>query len=61
MRAPDYGRVLFWKSWGPRVSYHARLRALTIEDLNPELRTHWVLSRWEVFLFGLSLMWGALR
>jgi hypothetical protein len=33
---------------------------LLIEDLNPEMRTQWVLGRWELFCIGLRATWVAI-
>lgn len=35
-------------------------RLLRVEDLNPEVRTRNVVTRWQVFRIGAWLMWRAL-
>lgn len=51
--------TIFWKEWGPLVKWDGD--ALTIEDLNPEIKTTWVLSRLELLSFGLKMVAAALR
>lgn len=50
--------TIFWKEWGPAVRWNGR--ALTIEDLNPEVKMTWVITRIELFTFGLRMIAAAL-
>ena len=55
-------RKLFFDPSGPYVSYeYARGGVLHIEDLNPQIKTKWVMSRWELFQFGWRAIWAAVR
>lgn len=47
-------RTLFWRQWGPRVSYDGT--ALVIEDLNPEIKTKWVLTPDELVQLGRAIV-----
>jgi hypothetical protein len=51
--------TIFWKAWGPLVRY--RSGTLFIEDLNPEIKTKWTLSRGEMLRFGWRCMVAAVR
>lgn len=52
-------RTLFFDNSGPLMQYSdGRLK---IEDLNPELRTTWSMSRRELFHLGLKCLWAAVR
>lgn len=57
--------TVLWAGFGPKVSYHSFLNGkrqlLVIEDLNPQTRTTWVMTRWELFCFSLALLTRALR
>ena len=53
----DIESVLYQHPAGPRVTYGLHL--LVIEDLNPQLRTQWRMTRWEMFVFGLKAIWAA--
>ena len=46
--------TLFWRSWGPRVAYDGA--ALIIEDLNPEIKTKWVLTTDELVQLGQAIV-----
>jgi hypothetical protein len=49
--------TLFWDHTGPLLRYNNGL--LEIEDLNPQIATHWRMSRVEMFLIGLKFLWAA--
>ena len=54
-------RKLFFDQSGPYVAYeYSRGGVLHIEDLNPHIKTKWVMSRWELFRFGWRCVWAAL-
>lgn len=42
--------TLFWANWGPLMRYKSGF--LDIEDLNPEIKTSWQMSRTELFKLG---------
>jgi hypothetical protein len=42
--------TLFWHQTGPLLRYQAGM--LEVEDLNPELKTKWTMSRAEMLLLG---------
>ena len=42
--------TLFWANWGPLMKY--RNGFLDIEDLNPEMKTRWRMSRIEMLKLG---------
>lgn len=46
---------LMWRPWGPKMSY--RDGVLTIEDLNPEAKLTWRMSRGDM----LRLAWRCFR
>jgi hypothetical protein len=49
--------TLFWDKTGPLVAYSAGV--LRIEDLNPEQKMKWSMSRWELFKLGLKCIQSA--
>ncbi len=51
--------TIFWCSTGPLLRYENG--ALTIEDLNPSLKTTWVLSRKEMLRIGWRFIMAAVR
>jgi hypothetical protein len=51
--------TLFRHDTGPLVQYHEQ--TLIIEDLNPESRLRWRMSRWEMFKFGVLGIVAAVR
>jgi len=51
--------TLFWHAAGPLMKYNDGI--LRIEDLNPEIKTQWRMSRWERFRTGWRFMLSALR
>lgn len=51
--------TLFWDATGPLLRYGRGV--LHVEDLNPEMRTHWAMTRWEIFRIGLRCIWAAIR
>ena len=50
--------TLYWAHWGPLLQY--RNGFLEIEDLNPDLKTRWRMSRWEMLRTGLRFMIAAI-
>ena len=46
--------TLFWNEAGPLLKYEKGI--LHIEDLNPELKTKWRMSRWEMIKVGLQFI-----
>lgn len=50
--------ILFKNPAGPLVTYDGLFR---VHDLNPEVYTHWRMSRWELFVFGLRAIAAAIR
>jgi hypothetical protein len=46
--------TLFWRRTGPRMRYEAGM--LHIQDLNPEARMQWRMSRWEIFMLGMRCL-----
>ena len=51
--------TLFWHPTGPLVKYEAGL--LRIEDLNPQIKTQWRMSRAEMFKLGWRCIRAACR
>lgn len=51
--------VLFWKEWGPRLSYC--LGTLYVSDLNPQIETRWRMSRTEMLALGWRCLIAAIR
>lgn len=51
--------MLHWHHTGPFVKYDNGF--LHVEDLNPELRTKWRMSRSDMLRFGLRCLVAALR
>jgi hypothetical protein len=50
----------WWRPEGPRVFYNKIEGYLEIEDLNPEVKLRWKVSRKDAFQIGWQLIWGAL-
>jgi len=50
---------IFWHPTGPLVEFKDGF--LHISDLNPEIKTKWRMSRWEMFVFGLRSIVAAAR
>jgi hypothetical protein len=42
--------TLFWHQSGPLIRYNSGM--LEVEDLNPEVRTKWTMSRMEMLRLG---------
>lgn len=40
------GTTLYWHGTGPLVQYRSGM--LYIENLNPEVRTRWTMTRWQM-------------
>ena len=51
--------TIFWANWGPLIKYE-RDGLLRIEDLNPEIKTKWRLTRRERLLIGIRFLWSSL-
>ena len=51
--------TIFWAPWGPLMKWVDG--ALHIEDLNPELKTKWVLTRLERAKIGARFLLSAFR
>jgi hypothetical protein len=49
--------TIYWKQSGPLIKYDGAF--LHVEDLNPELKTRWRMSRWEMLRTGLRFMLAA--
>jgi hypothetical protein len=49
--------TLFWDAAGPLLKYEQGV--LHISDLNPEVKTRWMVSRWEMFRLGLRCIAAA--
>lgn len=55
----DGGVTIFLSRTGPLLRY--RDGTLDIEDLNPEMKRQWRMSRWEMMVVGLRCLWAAIR
>jgi hypothetical protein len=51
--------ILFWNKTGPLMKCTNGL--LQIEDLNPQIATHWRMTRYEMFMTGLRFIVAAVR
>lgn len=51
--------TIFWDETGPVVVYRAGV--LRIEDLNPEAKISWRMSRFEMFTLAWRCLLAALR
>ncbi|MGY3130085.1 hypothetical protein ACVWZM_000767 [Bradyrhizobium sp. USDA 4501] len=49
---------LFFDHAGPMLSY--RDGVLHVADLNPELKTQWSMTRWEMFKLGVRCLLASL-
>jgi hypothetical protein len=49
--------TIFWHPTGPLIRYENGL--LRIEDLNPEIKTRWRMTRRERFMTGLRFLLSA--
>ena len=56
---PPKGVTIFLSRTGPLLRYCDG--ALDIEDLNPEMKRQWRMSRWEIMVVGLRCLWAAIR
>lgn len=57
--ATNYGvHTLFVHQTGPLVQFDGNF--LCIEDLNPQVKTRWRMSRREMLAFGFKSIWAAL-
>jgi hypothetical protein len=48
--------TLFWHETGPRLAYAIGERTLIIEDLNPQTRLTWRMSRWEMIKLAVAIL-----
>jgi hypothetical protein len=51
--------TLFWHKTGPLLKYEGG--SLHVEDLNPQIKTRWRMSRLEMFLLGCKCLWSSIR
>ena len=51
--------TLFWHQTGPLLRYEGGF--LNVEDLNPEMKTKWTMSRWEMFKLGWRCAVAAIK
>jgi hypothetical protein len=51
--------MLYMNRCGPLLAYENGM--LRVEDLNPEMKTRWTMSRWEMFRTGLRFLLAAVR
>jgi hypothetical protein len=51
--------TIFWSPCGPLLRYEDG--TLHIEDLNPQIKTQWRMSRWEMLRTGVKFIMAALR
>ncbi len=51
--------TLFWDHTGPRVTYQDGL--LEVENLNPQVATHWTMPRGEMFKLAWRCLVAAVR
>jgi hypothetical protein len=51
--------TLFWHKTGPLLKYESGI--LYVEDLNPEIKTRWTMSRGEMFSLGWRCIVAAMR
>lgn len=51
--------TIFWNGTGPLLRYEQG--TLYIEDLNPQLKTRWRMSRWRMAVVGVRCIWAAIR
>ena len=58
LKAVDGGSTILWAGWGPLVRYDGKF--LRIEDINPEIKITWAMTRWELVRFGLRCIRVAL-
>jgi hypothetical protein len=49
--------TIYWDKTGPLIKYDGDL--LVVEDLNPEQRMQWRMSRSEMIRAGLRFIWAA--
>lgn len=51
--------ILYMHPTGPMMRVDSE-HVLHIEDLNPEIRTRWKMSRWELLALGWNMMMAAI-
>lgn len=51
--------TLFWHPTGPLMKYQDGV--LHVENLNPEVKTRWTMSRWEMVRLGWQCIIAACR
>ncbi len=50
-------KVLYWNECGPWVAYDGMLH---VQDLNPEVKTKWKMSRWDMIKLGFKCIRAAI-
>lgn len=50
-------RTILFTTWGPLVRYDGAI--LHVEDINPQIKTKWQLSRWEMFRLGARAIFAS--
>ena len=58
-RGDERPMTLYCHRAGPRIQYGGKM--LYIEDLNPEMKTKWAMSRKEMFILGWRFMIASLH
>lgn len=51
--------TLYWHNVGPLLRYQHGM--LQVEDLNPEVRTQWRMTRWDMVKLGWRCIVASLR
>ena len=51
--------TLFFNAAGPMLRYAEGM--FRIDDLNPQLKVSWRMSRWEIFCIGLRCITASVR
>jgi hypothetical protein len=58
MPKPTGGVTIYWDKTGPLLRYEKD--TLCIEDLNPQLKVRWRMSRGDMVRIGLRCLWAAI-
>lgn len=51
--------TLYWHQTGPLLRWNGT--RFEVEDLNPEVKTGWTMTRWEMFRLGLRCILVSIR
>jgi hypothetical protein len=51
--------TLFWHGSGPKIAYSDGM--IVVENLNPQVKTRWRMSRAEMFKLGWACIRAAMR